>query len=70
MADLTHLRTAGVSLVLDLTGPALPRVLHWGADLGDTDQTTLDSLALVTVPPLLAVEAPLQAVPRPQEAPA
>ncbi|WP_372438585.1 alpha-galactosidase [Cellulomonas dongxiuzhuiae] len=41
-ADLLHLRAAGVSLVLDLAG--LPRVLHWGADLGDLDETGLADL--------------------------
>ncbi|WP_309113587.1 alpha-galactosidase [Saccharothrix sp.] len=47
MADLTHLRAAGVSLVLDHRGGTLPRVLHWGADLGEVD---LDALALASAP--------------------
>ena len=34
---LVHLRAAGVSVVVDLTGGTLPRVLHWGRDLGDLD---------------------------------
>lgn len=34
---LVHLRAAGVSVVVDLTGGALPRVLHWGRDVGDVD---------------------------------
>ncbi|GAB2686213.1 alpha-galactosidase [Thalassiella azotivora] len=29
------LRAAGTALVLDVAGPDLPRVLHWGADLPD-----------------------------------
>ncbi len=29
------LRRAGATLVLDASGPGLPSVLHWGADLGD-----------------------------------
>ena len=29
-----HLRAAGVSLLIELTDP-VPRILHWGADLGD-----------------------------------
>src|SRR4051812_10947193 len=33
--DHAHLRAAGVSLALDLSGDTLPRVLHWGADLGE-----------------------------------
>ncbi len=33
--DLVNLRAAGVAVVLDVSGPLLPRVLHWGGDLGD-----------------------------------
>jgi alpha-galactosidase len=33
--EVLQLRAAGVSLVLDCSGPALPSVLHWGADLGE-----------------------------------
>ncbi len=29
-----HLRAGGVSVLLDVRGPGLPSVLHWGADLG------------------------------------
>jgi len=46
------LRAAGVSLVLDLTGP-VPSVLHWGADLGDLDAADLEALrrtAVIEVP--------------------
>ncbi|MET4921584.1 alpha-galactosidase [Streptomyces sp. PSRA5] len=43
--DYLHLRTAGTSLVLDCTGVRLPRVLHWGDDLGDIDRTGLADLA-------------------------
>ncbi|UZN04484.1 alpha-galactosidase [Cellulomonas sp. S1-8] len=45
---LLHLRAAGVSLVLDLTG--LPRVLHWGADLGELDAAALADLHLAARP--------------------
>src|SRR4051812_50134778 len=38
---LVHLRAAGVSVVVDLTGGTLPRVLHWGSDLGDLDAAGL-----------------------------
>ncbi|MEW2434734.1 alpha-galactosidase [Streptomyces caniferus] len=34
MDDLLYLRAAGTSLVLDLSGTGLPRIVHWGADLG------------------------------------
>src|SRR5688500_9802216 len=39
-----QLRSAGVSLVLDCSGPALPSVLHWGADLGPLDDAALAGL--------------------------
>ncbi|MFC7993782.1 alpha-galactosidase [Streptomyces pilosus] len=37
---LLHFRSGGTSLVLDCSGPRLPRVLHWGADLGDLEDDT------------------------------
>ncbi|WP_043599890.1 alpha-galactosidase [Cellulomonas flavigena] len=46
--ELLHLRAAGVSLVLDLAG--MPRVLHWGADLGDLDDAALADLRLAVRP--------------------
>ncbi|MEV6285908.1 alpha-galactosidase [Kribbella sp. NPDC051770] len=39
-----QLRSAGVSLVLDCSGPALPSVLHWGADLGELSEAALVGL--------------------------
>ncbi|GAB2573263.1 alpha-galactosidase [Kribbella endophytica] len=39
-----QLRSAGVSLVLDCSGPALPSVLHWGADLGELSANALVDL--------------------------
>ncbi|MEE1928981.1 alpha-galactosidase [Streptomyces sp. TRM 70351] len=45
-----HLRAAGVSLVLDLAGGTLPRVLHWGADLGGLGPAALDALRLTRRP--------------------
>lgn len=38
------LRAADVMLVLDTSGPKLPRVVHWGADLGPLDQAALDAV--------------------------
>ena len=38
MHDIVALRAAGVALVLDLAGDTLPRVLHWGADLGEATE--------------------------------
>ena len=46
------LRAAGVSLVVDLVGP-LPRVLHWGADLGPIDARTADALRATSIPAVL-----------------
>ena len=43
---LVHLRAAGVSVVVDLTGGTLPRVLHWGSDLGDLDAAALHAARL------------------------
>jgi alpha-galactosidase len=45
-----HRRAAGVSLVLDCAGEGLPRVLYWGADLGELPDEELAALALASVP--------------------
>lgn len=44
------LRSAGVALVLDVSGPLLPRILHWGADLG-ADPVGLAQATDPPVPP-------------------
>ncbi len=46
------LRAAGVSFVVDTTG-RVPRVLHWGADLGPTDPTVEGALRASAGPALL-----------------
>ncbi len=43
-ASLTVLRSAGTALVVDTSGPGLPRVLHWGADLPDAALSDLPVL--------------------------
>ncbi|QHT54987.1 alpha-galactosidase [Cellulomonas sp. H30R-01] len=48
--DLLHLRADEVSVVVDLAGGALPRVLHWGADLGDLDASVLADLRFASRP--------------------
>jgi alpha-galactosidase len=59
---LTHLRAAGVSLVLDPRGNGLATVLHWGADLGDLTRQELSQLAeAVTMPNIAGFD---DAVPR------
>jgi alpha-galactosidase len=45
MADTVVLRAAGVGLVLDVAGPGLPRVAHWGADPGPLDPADARTLA-------------------------
>ncbi|MFB4348329.1 alpha-galactosidase [Microbacterium sp. CR_7] len=43
------LRAAGASLVIQLAAP-IPRILHWGADLGEIDQATASALELTAGP--------------------
>ncbi|MGN8246545.1 alpha-galactosidase [Cellulomonas soli] len=40
------LRRDGVAVVVDPTGPGLPAVLHWGADLGEVGEADLAALAV------------------------
>lgn len=47
------LRAAGVAFILELTEP-LPRVLHWGADLGEPSDELANALSLTATPALLA----------------
>jgi alpha-galactosidase len=49
-----HLRSGGVSLVLDRTGEGLPQVLHWGADLGDIPDASLAALATAARPQVVS----------------
>ncbi|WP_237321137.1 alpha-galactosidase [Streptomyces sp. JJ36] len=64
-----HLRAAGVSLVLDLSGGTLPRVLHWGADLGEPAGPELDALVLTRRPPPLGnpVDGPVPVAVLPEQ---
>ncbi len=61
VGDLLHLRAGGVSLVLDLTG--VPRVLHWGADLGLTGDDALADLALAARPASMGFPVDAEVVP-------
>ncbi|MEU8238572.1 alpha-galactosidase [Actinoplanes missouriensis] len=56
-----HLRAAGASLVLDARG-GVPAIIHWGADLGDLDETALAALADASVPaiPPSSIDGPLR----------
>ncbi len=51
---ILQLRAAGVSLVLDLRGPGIASVVHWGADLGDLTQQELLRLAEAAAPPVVS----------------
>ncbi|KQX70008.1 alpha-galactosidase [Angustibacter sp. Root456] len=70
--SLVHLRAAGTSLLLDAGGPGLPRVLHWGADLGelplDDDQATAVRAAVVPATPRSALDQPMALSVLPTEA--
>ena len=54
------LRADGVALLVDTTGPGLPRVLHWGADPGDLDAATARRAVAAVVPavPHSSLDAP------------
>ncbi|MDH6237641.1 alpha-galactosidase [Cryobacterium sp. CG_9.6] len=49
---IRHLRAAGTSLVLDASGPGVPVIVYWGADLGAQDAVDLSSLARASMPPV------------------
>jgi alpha-galactosidase len=42
---VAHLRAGGTSVVVDLREGRLPRILHWGAELGEPDAAELVALA-------------------------
>ncbi|MEU7995293.1 alpha-galactosidase [Micromonospora sp. NPDC049060] len=50
---IVHLRRAKTSLVLDARDPGLPRVAHWGADLGSVPDGDLPALVDATVAPVV-----------------
>ncbi|AWN30976.1 alpha-galactosidase [Streptomyces sp. NEAU-S7GS2] len=68
MDDLLHFRAAGTSLVLDLSGTGLPRIVHWGADLGASAPGRLAGLRAAdvpqTVPNALDEPVPLSVLPQ------
>ncbi|MFJ3473398.1 alpha-galactosidase [Microbacterium maritypicum] len=48
--DVLHLRAGGTSVVVLLSDGRLPRILHWGEDLGALDTADLEALAAVSLP--------------------
>lgn len=66
--DLAVLRSSGTALVLDTSGPGLPGVLHWGADLPDDAVAALPLLAQGPVPhSALDAPWPLTVLPGPAD---
>ena len=68
-SELLHLRAAGVSLVVDLSGGTLPRILHWGGDLGELDGPALEAArrAWAVVPHGFPVDGQVEVAVLPQE---
>src|SRR5687767_11569183 len=54
------LRAAGTMVVLDVAGPGLPRVLHWGPDLGPLDSDGLHALVAARVAAPVGLDEPLR----------
>ncbi|GGM37582.1 alpha-galactosidase [Microbacterium saperdae] len=48
--DVVHLRAGGTSVVVLLSDERLPRILHWGEDLGELRAQDLVSLAATAMP--------------------
>lgn len=51
---IVHLSANGVSLVVDTTGPRLPRVVHWGEALGGVGDDQLRTLVETARPPVVS----------------
>ncbi|MCA0294854.1 MAG: alpha-galactosidase [Actinobacteria bacterium] len=47
---IAHLHSAGVSVLLDLTGGRPAAVAHWGAELGPLDQASAETVLLTAAP--------------------
>lgn len=58
-SDVVHLRAAGTSFVVELTEP-VPRILHWGKDLGELSAAGRSALRLTAEPAVLhnAIDGP------------
>ena len=49
---LERLRAGSVELTIDARGGGLPRIIHWGPDLGELTPPDLERLAMAAVPPV------------------
>ena len=47
---VVHLREAGTSVVVSISGGRLPRILYWGADLGELSDTALSAIETAQSP--------------------
>jgi alpha-galactosidase len=58
-SDVVHLRAGGTSFVVELAEP-VPRILHWGTDLGELSETGRSALRLTAEPAVLnnAIDGP------------
>ncbi|WP_240796726.1 alpha-galactosidase [Streptomyces sp. RFCAC02] len=58
-----------MSLVLDLSGGSLPRVVHWGSDVGPLDPAGLDALRLAARPQPIgfSVDGPVEVAVLPEQ---
>ena len=63
-----HLRSGGVSVLLDARGPGLPSLLHWGADLGEAVDPAALALAAVPAVASSALDDPLRLTLLPERA--
>ncbi|MEE4544867.1 alpha-galactosidase [Streptomyces sp. V4-01] len=68
-ARIVTLRAAGTSFVVELSEP-VPRVLHWGADLGELSEDAVEALALTADGAILnnAIDIPRRLTVWPTEA--
>src|SRR4051794_39843120 len=48
--EQVHLRAGGTSVVVLLDGGRLPRILHWGDDLGEVSEAELAAIARAAAP--------------------
>jgi len=64
-----HLRNGGTSVVLDLSSPGLPTIVHWGEDLGELQQEDLDAIVAATLAQRVsgALDVPARLTLLPQE---
>jgi len=51
---LLYAASAGTSILVDLRGSGLPKIIHWGADLGPVTHSSLTALSNTSVPPVVS----------------